>query len=98
MNAPARFDPAFVTIADTDCDVSHGGETYRAYFTLGPNADAPFLLGAIRYGDEVPLDRELTAWLLGLATVLRWEGECPAWGDDDWAAQAGYDAAREARV
>lgn len=98
MNAPFTITPAFVRLADTDCEVSHGGETYRAYFTLGPYADAPELLGIVRLHDDCPLGRVEAAWLFGLATVLRWEAECPVDHDDDWQAQAGYDAAREARV
>ena len=96
MNAPIT--PAFVRLADTDCEVSHGGETYRAYFMLGSYADAPRLTGLIRYGDDLPFGRVETVWLFGLATVLRWEAECPVDHDDDWQAQAGYDAAREARA
>ena len=93
----APCDPAFVTIADAETDVSHNGEDYRAYFSLGDYADAPRLLGVMRYGDDMPMPRDMIGWLLGAATVLRWEGLCPVPDayDPDEPEQRGYDAARE---
>ena len=90
--------PAFVRIAEEELDLSHGGEDFRAYFMMDY---PPRLIGLIRYGDDLPMDRTYAIYWVGSDTVKRWEQVCddmrPEWQDDDPREQAGYDAAKEAR-
>ena len=96
MNAPFTPTPAFTLTADTDCDVSHGGEDFRAYFTEGR------CIGLIRYGDDLPMDRTYAIYWVGFGAIRRWEkmireaAEDAEAYDPDAPDQRGYDAAREA--
>jgi len=92
--------PAFIAQADAECDVTDGTDDFRAYFILtGWQNECASLVGVIRYGgDEAEYDAHAALAVFGMALILKWESQCPVWGDDDTdpREQAGYDAAKEA--
>ena len=100
MNAPANFPqpiPAFVTNSHTEAEVYHGGEAFTAYFRVLPD---PVMTGLVRHDDDLPMDRVYAIYWVGSDVVAAWEADCAERDDDqddDWAAQAGYNEAREMR-